>query len=178
MKNIAIFCMIMVTFVSFGCSRKPKISDIFKTQLMKFLEEGAKTNAHVSQGVSYLELRGQVASARGAYDLLSATWPADLEVDCREDFKKSLEAWNLTLDLWALKIGEKDNPTEPNVNGYAKFSAYSGGLLITKTYGYNHIIRRYRGKKYIPIDENIRALLTMAGLSFNSGRDKILQALQ
>ena len=178
MKKIIIFCMIMVTFASVGCSRKPKISDIFKTQLMKFLEEGAKTNARATQGVSYLELREQVANAKAAYDLLSVTWPADLDVDCRGDFKKSLEGWDLTLDLWRKKLKEFDNPTEPNTNGYAKFLAYEGELLVTKTHGHNFMVQEYRGKKYLPFDENISVLLSMAGLSFNSGRDKILQALQ
>ena len=48
---------------------KPSLPEMFKTQLMKFLEEGSKTCERSGQGVSYLELREQLASVKGAYSL-------------------------------------------------------------------------------------------------------------
>src|SRR4029077_8502915 len=54
------------------------IPEIFKTQLTKFLEEGAKTNAFADQGVSYMQLQEQVANTKAAYDLISVTWPPTL----------------------------------------------------------------------------------------------------
>jgi len=178
MKRNLLFCLIMFAVIVSGCSNKPKISEIFKTQLMKFLEEGAKTNAEASQGVSYLELREQVANTAAAYDLLSATWSTNFSVDCRKDFDKALQAWGLTLDLWNKKVNQKDEPTEPNINGYARYLAFGEKLLVIETHKWDYLVESYRGKKYIPFDENIRVLLTIAGVSFDSGRDKILRELQ
>src|SRR5439155_8067269 len=60
------------------------VPEIFKTQLMKFLEEGAKTNALAGQGVYYMQLQEQVANTKAAYDLISVTWPPTLELGCRD----------------------------------------------------------------------------------------------
>lgn len=141
---------------------------------MKFLEEGAKINAKASQGVSFIELREQVANAKAVYDLARSTWPDSFLLDCRADFDKAIEGWDLTLDIWKLKLTKSDEPAEPNINGYLKFTAYAGEKLVVRPL----IFGDYRGVNYLPFDENISVLLAVAGSSFNEGRDKILQALR
>jgi hypothetical protein len=173
------FLLVAVGLLFTACSSKPKVPDIFKTQLMKFLEEGTKTNAKASQGVSYLELREQMANTKAAYDLMSSTWPPTLAVDCRSDFEKALNGWNLTLYIWELKFKKSDEPTEPNINGYERYVAFAGiDHLVLKVHESDFVVEEYRGKIYLPFDENIPVLLAIAGSSFNEGRDKILKALQ
>jgi len=162
-----------------GCSeKKPSVPEIFKTQLMKFLEEGAKINAMSGQGVSYGELRDQLASVKAAYDLVKITWPPTLPKDMTADFDRAIRAWDLTLHLWKLKIGEKDEPTEPDINGFAKHQGEFKNELIFRTHDYSYVVDSYRGKQYLPFDDNISALLTVAGMSFNDGRSKIFAGLQ
>jgi hypothetical protein len=161
-----------------GCSQKPTIPEIFKAQLLKFLEEGTKTNAKAEQGVSYSELREQVASTKAAYDLLKSTWPASLPTEMQKDFDRGIHAWELTVHLWNLKVGKKDNPTEPDINGWNNYLTEFEDHLVIRTYDSSYIVEDYRGKRYLPFDENISALLTVAGVSFNTGRTKILEKLK
>jgi len=175
----AIILLILLPIIIGGCSnKKTTIPEIFKTQLMKFLEEGSKINAKASQGVSFIEFNERVANTKAAYDLIRSTWPESLAIDSRNDFEKALKAWDMTLNLWKLKISNKDNPTEPEVNGYAEYVNFEGDRLITETREGNFIVEHYRGKKYLPFDGNISVLLTIGGESFNKGRDNILKALQ
>ena len=145
---------------------------------MKFLEEGAKTNAFADQGVSYMQLQEQVANTKAAYDLISVTWPPTLAVGCREKFEKAIEGWDLTIKLWLDKIKERDEPTEPNINSFARFMAYAPDKLVVETHDNGFIVADYRGKRFLPFDANISVLLTVAGISFNEGRTEILRALQ
>ncbi len=178
MKKTAVFCLLMLFVAVLGCNRKPTVPEIFKTQLMKFLEEGSKTNAKASQGVSFMEYREQVANTKAAYDMISSTWPKTLSAECRGDFEKAIKAWNLTLNLWQMKINASDEPVEPDVNGFAAFAELEGERLVTKFHGGGFPVWAYKNKKYLPFDENIIVLLTIGGESFNSGRDKILKELQ
>jgi len=157
---------------------RASIPEIFKTQLMKFLEEGAKTNAFASQGVTYTQLQQQVAGTKAAYDLISATWPSTLPVGSRQKFERALEGWDLVIQLWQDKIEDRDEPTEPNINRFDRIMAYAPDRLVVETHDYSFIVEEYRGKRYLPFDPNIRVLLTVAGTSFNEGKTEILHALQ
>jgi hypothetical protein len=147
---------------------------------MKFLEEGAKTNAKTSQGVSFIELREQVANARAAYDLISATWPSDFPNDCREDFEKALKGWSLSLDLWSIKINSDGYPwpIESGIYDHTPFLNFAGDKLIIKVFSEGSPYTSSIGKHYLPYDDNISILFSIAGASFNSGRDKVLLAIQ
>jgi hypothetical protein len=84
----------------------------------------------------------------------------------------------LTLDLWSLKVRNKDEPTEPDINGFAKYQAEFGKHLIVERHDDSFIVESYRGKKYVPFDDNISALLGVGHMRFNEGRRKILAKLQ
>ena len=156
---------------------KPTIPEIFKEQLTRFLEEGSKANAMTEQGVTYSQLQEQVADVKGAYDLAFATWPEDFSPESRQSFERALEAWSLALDLWALDIGDKDNPVEPNINGYRRYVDFAGDLLVVDTHPSSYIVEEYAGKKFIAFQENISILLTIAAQGFDEGRTQVLQDL-
>jgi hypothetical protein len=145
---------------------------------MKFLEEGAKTNALAGQGVTYFQVREQVANTKAAYDLISVTWPPTLAASSREKFDRALEGWDLTIKLWNGKIEKLDEPTEPRINGFPRYMAYAPGLLIVETRDSTYLVAEYRGKRYLPFDKNISVLLTIAGRSFDEGKVEILRELQ
>lgn len=77
-----------------------------------------------------------------------------------------------------MKIGDKDNPVEPNINGYKQYLDYEGDLIVLETHPSDFIVKDYRGKKYLPFDENISVLLSIAANHFDNGKTQILQALQ
>ena len=151
---IFIICAVLVS-----CTPKPKISDALKEQLTRMLEEGTTLMAMTEQGVNYTDYRQQLAEVKGAYDLASATWPPDFASDARENFEKAFEGWDLALYLWELKIGDKDNPVEPDINRYTSFVNYEGESLISETHPSTFIVESYSDKKYLPFDENISVLL-------------------
>jgi hypothetical protein len=178
MKTTLYIRAILIFLVCLGVSScKPKISDALKEQLTRMLEEGATLTSMTEQGVNYSDYRQQLAKVKGAYDLASATWESDFAPDAKANFEKAFEGWDLTLYLWELKIGDKDNPVEPNINRFTSFTDYMGDSLITKTHPSDFIVEAYRGKKYLPFDENISVLLSMASNSFEEGRKLLLEQM-
>jgi hypothetical protein len=157
---------------------KPIVPEVFKTQLMSFLEKGAKVNALTSQGVTYVELRQAVADMKASYDLVDSTWPSDFSTESRKNTQLAFNGWDMALALWKMKIDESDNPVEPDVNGYKRFLAYEGDQVVLETHPQNFIVKDYRGKKFLPFDENISILLTIAGKYYDKAKVQLLEALQ
>lgn len=108
-RNVGIAVAITVLAVVVGVSAvifvfmrssKPSVPEIFKTQLLKFIEEGTKTCERSGQGVNYAEFREQLASVKTAYKLAKATCPPTFAEDAFADFDRAIRAWDLTLDIW------------------------------------------------------------------------------
>ncbi len=175
-RQISTFCLAVALLFAAGC--RPAVPEIFRTQLLKFLEQGAKTNAQADQGVSYLELREGLASTKASYDLLKSTWPSSLPPEMQQDFDRAIRTWDGALRLWKLKIEDGDEPVEPNVNGWKDYLSEFKGCLVIRTHEKDFIVEKYQGLRYLPFDENIRALLNEAGVSFNAGRTKIIEKLK
>ena len=76
-----------------------------------------------------------------------------------------------------LKIGDKDNPVEPNINNFTSFTNYAGDSLVLEIHPSDFLVESYRGKKYLPFDENISVLLSMASDSFEEGRKLLLEQM-
>lgn len=148
----------------------PELSDLFKSQITKFLEETTKLASLTSQGVNYVTYGNQVAEVQGIYELLSNVWPGDYEKETKENIDKALEGWRLALYLWSLKIGDKDNPVEPNINGYKDIIEYGGDNLTTDKHPATFIVENYRGKTFIPFEGNIGVLFTMASDYFDESK--------
>jgi len=151
---------------------KLSVPEIFKTQLMSFLEKGAKVNALAAQGITYAEMRQQVADARASYDLVVSTWPPDFTPRSRYSIEQAFEGWSLVLNLWKLKIDNGGEPVEPYVNHYSQFLSYGGARLVLKLRP--HIPY---DEHYLPFDENISVLLAIAGEHFDMGKMEVLLAL-
>jgi hypothetical protein len=132
------------------------------------------------QGLSYDELRSQLASVKAAYDLSRSTWPAALTNDMTQDFDRAIRAWDLTLALWKLKVAGKYQPTEPDFNNYTTYheGEFSKYLAFGIPGESDYLPPQIRGKRYVPYDLNISALLAVGHESFNGGRSRILTMLQ
>jgi hypothetical protein len=177
---VCVVVVILVLIIVLVRSSRPSVPELFKTQLMKFIEEGTKACERSGQGVSYLELREQLASVKASYSLCKATWPKSLPQEMTADFDHAIRAWDLILDIWKDKLeyswSDYQSTYQPPADGFdiGEFEKYL--ILLVDDKGRQS--RVVKGQKYLPWDENISILLTVASDSFGKGRDKILAELQ
>lgn len=154
-----------------------KISDVFRDQLIRFLEVSGELEASTGQGVNISTLKEHLAKVKSSYELVSATWPEGFEPEVRQSFDSAINGWELALRLWAGKIAQHDDPTEPNFNGYAEYIAYAGDALKTGEWSI-HSPERYIGKKKIyKNDYNVGVLLALASAHSKSGKARVLAAI-
>lgn len=151
---------------------------IFDAQVKQFLQEGALLEAMTSQGVNYVNFERQLVELKGAYGLADATWPAAFAPHARVQFDKAIQGWDLALYLWDLKLEKADEPAEPDINGYPVYVAYAGDELLIEVHPSDFIVWAYRGKKYLPFDENIGILFSLASDYFQTGQTQVLAEWQ
>lgn len=156
----------------------PTPAESFRSQLTSFLQAGAKLNALADQGVTFVELRQEVATTKGLYDLLVETWPKGLPKDDLPNFETAFEGWNLTTYLWNLKINKMDEPVEPNINRYKAFVAFGGDRLVYDVHPKNFAVESYRDKKFVSFESNIGILLGISSDAFNTGKAGVLSKIQ
>lgn len=156
----------------------PTISPTFLTRLDAFLTDAGTLESATAQGVNYPTYSDLLTSASGSYALVAETWPESLDDAPLQLFEEAFIGWNLVKDLWGLKLDDYDNPLEPDINGYQLFVDYAGDSLVTDVHPDNFIVADYRGKTFLPFDENIGVLMTLAGDQFQEGRTAILQATE
>jgi hypothetical protein len=158
--------------------KRVEVSEMFRSQMLKFLESGSKMKALSEQGVSYNETRDALANVRAAWDMTRTMWPSDLNSTSTDFFEKSIKAWDSCLDLWKLKLEKKDMPTAPDTNGFAAYKQQFGDDLVIAIYDSSCLVEAYRGREHLPFDENISALLGVGTTEFFVGRDLILQQIK
>lgn len=161
-----------------AAAKPKKVPELFKTQTLNYVKAAGKLSSLATQGVNISEFRDQLATVRAELDLLEQTWPADLERDTMKQFNDSVIAYDLSLQLWRGEIGKYDPPVEPNINRWQDYIEFAGSNLIVKTHPPDFIVERYRGKKYLPFDENIRILMSIGSERFRQGRDAILRVIE
>lgn len=155
----------------------PKVSDIFQSQMLKFLSDAGKLVALTQGNPTLTEIRNQLAEARASFDLLEATWPVGFAHEAQKQFQLSMNGYNLAVHLWDSKIRNVDEPVEPDTNNWKSYVAYAGDRLKVDVYPSDFIVPEYAGKKYLPFAENVVILLALANSQFNTGREDILQNL-
>lgn len=156
----------------------PTISPTFLNRLDAFLTDAGTLDAATAQGVNYPTYSDLLTSASGSYALVAETWPESLDDAPLRMFEEAFTGWNLVKDLWGLKLDDYDNPLEPDINGYQLFIDYAGDAAVTDVHPDTYIVEEYRGKTFLPFDENISVLMALAGDQFQEGRTAVLQATE
>ncbi len=156
----------------------PTVSDLFKTQALRFIEEANKLKSMTMEGVNFADYSAQLAEVNGVYELLDTLWLENFQVVTKENFELALESWDYAQLLWSLKIGKKDNPVEPNINHFKELMEYGGDFLRTDIHPSNYIVKEYRGKTFLPFDENISILFTVASEQFERAQPDLLEVIQ
>jgi hypothetical protein len=184
---LLVACVVAIS----GCSKapeKPKLSDIFKSQLVQYLKDAGKISTQSTDGISFKALGSNLAEAKATFDLLEQTWPKGLWADAKECFEKSHQGYALALKLLNDKIQREDEPRElldnlrPDRTGWIALNAYAGSSLVVKTYDEKDLTARtltsqFLGTKYLPFDPNISVLLTIASAEFKKGRGIVIKEL-
>jgi len=156
----------------------PTVSDLFKTQALRFLEEANKLKSMTTEGVNFADYSAQLAEVNGVYELLNTLWLESFQVVTKGNIEKALESWDYAQLLWSLKIGKKDNPVEPNINHFKELMEYGSDFLKTDIHPSNYIVKDYRGKTFLPFDENISILFTVASEQFEKAQPDLLEVIQ
>ncbi len=163
-------------------SNQPSISDICKAQLMKFIEEGTKTNTMSQQGTAYKDLRQQVANTTAAYELVRVSCAANLLNDSRQEFDSAIKGWGLAIkliDYWEKYTGAIENTDAPlNSDRYILFSTSAEYKEMMKYADDRLVTTTDIGGTYLQHVKGIPILTSIAGEHFIAGRAKILQTLQ
>lgn len=152
----------------------PTISPTFLSRLDTFLNKASTLEAATSQGVNVVDFRDLLSEAKGSYALVEETWPESLDGSPMQAFNDAFAGWDLVLFLWELKIGDKDNPVEPDINGYQLIVDYGGENIVTDVHPVGYIVPEYRNKTFLPFDENIGVLMSLAADYFENGRTGVL----
>lgn len=155
-----------------------KMPELFKTQVLNYIKAAGKLDSLTTQGVNITEFRDQLASVRAELDLLEQTWPQDLDRGAMKQFNDSIIAYDLTHRLWKGEIAKYDSPVEPNINGWQDYVECAGGNLIVDVYPDDFIVPQYRGKRFLPQNQNISVLMSIGAARFKQGRESVLPLLQ
>ena len=162
---------------------KQLVTDLFRNQALKTLEEGSKLVGMTKTGISYLELGNQLGTFQGSSDLLKSMWQQDFAPNAKTNIEKAIEGWQLCLKLWNKKIAavtESSQYIYTNKDGltdmYGDYLDYLGSNAITTKQpsaipgGSEHLL--------LPYDANISMLMTMAADYFENARRELINVLE
>ena len=153
------------------------ISEMFRTQIVKLLEEGTKLTAMTEQGVNYLNFRDQLPNVMSPWDLAVANWPKGFPDNSKEFIYKALNGWQLADSMWYGCV--RDVEVVKEIYGpviWGQYVDFEGNNLITAAYGDEQIIEDWRGMTYLPC-ENIGILFGISTVAFDKGKELLLKEL-
>jgi len=161
----------------------PTLSDLFKTQALKLVEEASTLMSMTDQGVSFVDFSGQLSEVRGVYEILNSLWEEDFQIETKENIESALNSWSCALKLWNLKIDYKYALVETGSGKEYFQEIYScgGDDLILDTYFTETMIDEKTGEerdvREIPY-ENIGVLFSAGNDYFKKAQPLILRLIQ
>jgi len=158
-------------------------NELFKHNIIKLLDTGEHITIMSSYGINKIQLESEVDQFEATLNMAIITWP-DSAAEKRREFlngtlecAQAVEGWRLTIKLWNLKVGEKDNPCAPDVNGFSTYQKYAGNKLVEEVHPDDCSVPEYRNKKYLPFDKNISVLLSISADHYQIGIAKIMKSI-
>jgi hypothetical protein len=159
--------------------RRVEVPGSYRSSLMTFLREGTRMRNLSAQGPTYAELVAGLDDVSEAWVLARSKWPDNFSDNTTiSSFEKSIDAWDACLELWKAKNEMKDNPTAPDLNYWEFYTKKFNGDLVIRTRPRGYIPKEYRGRAFLPFDENIDALMGVAAENFTDGKFRILQQVK
>lgn len=149
----------------------PKLSQVFQTQILKFLETGSKLNAATSEGLSYGAYSDMLNDVNGTFELSNTIWPEKFAPQAKESFREALASWNFAKELWTTKMQYPDLAGAYDIvnDSYPSMSDNFKALVLVK--------RDYDNDKHISYSE-IPTCLTYSSACFEVGRKNLLSLLK
>jgi len=195
-RRLRIFVLAVVFSLLIGCSSEPEpepeptavpspeVSDLFKSQSLKFIEEASKLKSMTKQGINFSEYSEQLTEVEGVYELLDSLWVEDFEVETQENIEKALEGWEWAKFLWGQRIEHYLCHISNDVDTREYFDQiydYAGDDLDIST-GQFMIENEATGEEeliqWLPYDENIAILFSVANDYFDKAQTVLLQIIQ
>jgi hypothetical protein len=161
----------LIFFAAFLVACAPAVPTELKSRMDVLSQDAATLNAMTAQGIDFSAFNQQLAKTRGDFDLASSVWPGNVAPNSRKAFLDAFNGWAFADALWDAKIKQLDNPVEPNINQYGEIVAYAGAEnLDIETYPSGFFVKSYAGKKYLPFDQNISILLSIASAHYKEAQ--------
>ena len=151
-------------------NQKPKISEIFKTQIIQFIQNGGELSSKVSTGITEDKLSDLTSNLKSSLDLLEMSWPQNFTPDAKVFFEESIKGYILALNLW----GYGDREIRKGSDTFKIYSDFMGDNIYIKHYQGNQYYEPY---DYMGNDVNIKILFTKASDSFKKGRIMVMSEL-
>jgi predicted Zn finger-like uncharacterized protein len=157
---------------------KSNVPEACRTQLLTYIKAAGKLDSLVAQGINLMAFNDQLAEVRTEFELLEQTWPARIDRRSIKQFKDSIVSYDLAYELWKRDIRHDDPPTEPDLNGWQNYIECAGDKLVIEVNADDPVFGDLRGKRYIPLRDNIPVLTKIAADRFKKGREAILPLIQ
>lgn len=189
-----------------GRQANAQVSDLFKSQLIKLVEEATKLDQLVAQGVGHAEVKSQFAATKAPFELARLTWPVGFATNALSNFDDAIRAWEFAMDLsereqkmhaekkdvlskhfnseemvLLLSVTERAYTPidlEKDSNGYQDLVGFGKKELICWMYPNDFVLKYCRGKSYLPLSENIKVLLGIASTRLKNAREEVLRILK
>jgi hypothetical protein len=195
MKRSYVCVIIILAVGMMGFSDNPKVPEMLKIQLLKFLDESSKVDSMIKTGTSYANYQDQFYSANAAYELLKdMSESLDLDISTQVDLllaQRQLDGafmyWLYALKLWDLKIAGTAN--ESYLDGMPYLVVSGGEKYAYNSFNTFNVFKEYlkieeKGEgaceevtRCIPFTPNIEVLLAKGSVNFDEGKEKILAIL-
>jgi hypothetical protein len=167
-------------------NQKPKISEIFKTQLIQFIENGSELDSKTTLGINVVQLSDYTSRLKGSLEILEMSWPESFCPNAIPFFKNSIKGYELALEMFKKEhTGGFGTPPDER-----KFHFENDDDFISQSMEYEGKYFHYRlwndNKAATPQNicgsgieckENVSALFTIAGTYFKIARKIVMQQL-
>jgi len=145
-------------------NQKPKISDIFKAQLVQFIQGGGELQSMTGIGITLDKLTELTSAQKSRLEFLVMSWPENFCPEAKDLFAKSILGYVLAAQIW----------DKGAVRTYQDFEL---GEALIKYEGSN-LVTLDSDSKFFPVDKNIPVLFEIAGNYFGHGRELVMHQLE
>jgi hypothetical protein len=151
-----------LVFLFLLCSCSP-LTNAFRDNLRKFVEQGSRLAALTEQGVTFDRFGDQLASATATHDLLESTWPKSYKADAKQEFAETVIGWKIVHQLWSMhNRSERDAIFDHKVRHLV--DSYAPGRVPQDP---DNVDRLY----YM---QAVRVIMAVASEHFQKGRSAVL----
>jgi hypothetical protein len=173
--RVFVLFLLSVLIVFFLRDKRPYGSEVFQREVVQYLKQVGDMTDRCAGGINHEEFETRLDEIVKSHEWMKPLWPDGI-IEERVKMQEVVAAYLTASILWKRKVAGELEPIEPDIGGYRNFIEDTKRHLIVRVYEGNQV--SYRGRKYIPFDENIQNQMAIAKRSFTEARVIILERLR